>query len=278
MEPRRTLGKYKLQTDQSQDPYSHLETNYISEETDDVSFITACFLHLVDLNNATYVWFFSPVYTLLTAYSPPNLPLWLHTSSCPFWVIWSKCRVCYGLGLSGWLLFFTIFDLIFLAQHKFWRGVQLDLTLWNSEMTDSTLECSPGTGPLLCWGRDRSVRNYFMHDLTFPSLCLLLRRKQSFLSDQRGERCSIPTSSAKQTHRIGSLLYNPNHLEGEEELGRLSSPFNSFCVPVSSPSAGRDPPSGTISHICAPSPCPLIFLAPPYSTQFLFWDGSGRKL
>ena len=75
MEPRRTLGKYKLQTDQSQDPYSHLETNYISEETDDVSFITACFLHLVDLNNATYVWFFSPVYTLLTAYSPPNLPL-----------------------------------------------------------------------------------------------------------------------------------------------------------------------------------------------------------
>lgn len=182
------------------------------------------------------------------------------------------------LGLSGWLLFFTIFDLIFLAQHKFWRGVQLDLTLWNSEMTDSTLECSPGTGPLLCWGRDRTVRNYFMHDLTFPSLCLLLRRKQSFLSDQRGERCSIPTSSAKQTHRIGSLLYNPNHLEGEEELGRLSSPFNSFCVPVSSPSAGWDPPSGTISHICAPSPCPLIFLAPPYSTQFLFWDGSGRKL
>lgn len=92
------------------------------------------------------------------------------------------------------------------STQKFWRGVQLDLTLWNSKMTYSTLECSPGTGPLLCWGRDRTVRNYFVHDLTFPSLCLLLRRKQSFLSDQRGERCSISTPSAKQSHRIGSLL------------------------------------------------------------------------
>ena len=73
------------------------------------------------------------------------------------------------------------------------------------------------------------------------------------------------------------VLYNPNHLEGKEELGRWSSPFNSFCAPVSSPSAGRDPPPGTISHICTPSPCPLIFLAPPYSTQSLFFGWEQEK-
>lgn len=92
MGPRRTLGKCKLQTHQSQEPYCHPETNSISEETGHPRRL--CFKWCVIYNCrlsafgrlkwcCICLFFFSPVYTLPTVYSPPNLPLWLQTSSCP---------------------------------------------------------------------------------------------------------------------------------------------------------------------------------------------------
>lgn len=127
MGPRRTLGKCKLQTHQSQDPYSHPETNFISEETGHSWRL--CFKWRVVYNCrlsafgrlrqcCICLFFLSSIYTSNSVFSTKFATSTSDLILSLFWVIWSKCQVCHGLGLSRWLLLFTIFDLIFLVQHK----------------------------------------------------------------------------------------------------------------------------------------------------------------
>lgn len=126
-------------------------------------------------------------------------------------------------------------------------------------------------------GRDRTVRNYFMHDLTFPSLCLLLRRKAEFLSDQERERCSIPTSSAKNKH-TELVLYFIIQTIWRVKKNLAGCPLHSTRFVCLCPALLL-----VEIHLLEPFPTSVSFpmsfdlLASPASTQFLFGDGSGES-